>query len=597
MMISGFIEIAKRGGAAQMKYEIPDHYATLDVARDASQHDITAAYNSLEQLFRPSPRENSWAPIKRRALEAAFLVLGDVGQRSAYDQDLEWQAQKEPGELLVRDPLVHETPVAENKTSTEKTVRHGGQSPTANLGSDTRDDAWFTWKNEVQEYYVGDPATCRDCGTSMDYPVVRVFEQVVGRGFGQSVHVHVGPFCKDCSARVALKASAVSALFGWWGLPFAPLVTVRALVRNTLGGKKAPDVEEYAMQKSMFALAGQGRPKKAHALALKLEQAKDFDHRRHARMLRSDFDRRHIGITNLAAQQHQIGRGFIQVLMLCMLPAMGTMMAVHYDVPQKIASGPLLSWNSGLPSLESQVLALNSPGSSARGQSPLLPMVIASRIFPVSLTEPVEDLQIAGQVAKEETTSSSDWMQTKSELQLRAAPQSNDMALAMGDAGIDPVITGAITPGTSRSCPILPASGPLEINAYPFARTTSSAGGETTGNGNHVLTVQNTGNKHAIVRLRPVNGSPTALTLFIRAGETASLKNVTEGDYQLQYAQGTAFAFDCQSFVSTIARQLPVSIGFHKSLKDNAWKALTLALPRGSTFGDLQIDLAAFNAQ
>ncbi|MFD3499440.1 J domain-containing protein [Streptomyces sp. NPDC058678] len=63
-----------------------DHYAVLDVPRDASAVEITAAYRRLVRLLHPDARPADPAAADHLAdVLAAYDTLGDPNRRAAYD--------------------------------------------------------------------------------------------------------------------------------------------------------------------------------------------------------------------------------------------------------------------------------------------------------------------------------------------------------------------------------------------------------------------------------------------------------------------------------------------------------------------------------
>jgi hypothetical protein len=45
-----------------------------------------------------------------------------------------------------------------------------------------------------------------------------------------------GIYCKGCRRKQGLKYTAISAVLGWWGIPWGPLYTIQAIGRNSAGG-------------------------------------------------------------------------------------------------------------------------------------------------------------------------------------------------------------------------------------------------------------------------------------------------------------------------------------------------------------------------
>jgi len=65
---------------------MPTHYETLSVMPDAQTAVIRAAYKALAQQYHPDKNQGSVdAADKMQALNAAYEVLADVGERRRYD--------------------------------------------------------------------------------------------------------------------------------------------------------------------------------------------------------------------------------------------------------------------------------------------------------------------------------------------------------------------------------------------------------------------------------------------------------------------------------------------------------------------------------
>ena len=66
-----------------MKYH--DYYATLGVARNASQDEIKRAYRKLAQKYHPDRNKGEEAEDKFKEINEAYEVLGDAEKRARYD--------------------------------------------------------------------------------------------------------------------------------------------------------------------------------------------------------------------------------------------------------------------------------------------------------------------------------------------------------------------------------------------------------------------------------------------------------------------------------------------------------------------------------
>lgn len=65
--------------------------------------------------------------------------------------------------------------------------------------------------------------------------------------------------------------------------------------------------------------------------------------------------------------------------------------------------------------------------------------------------------------------------------------------------------------------------------------------------GEHVLTIHASASSDAIVKLKAPNGA-TVLSLYVRAGETASLDKVPDGQYRFEFATGESYGPFCGHF-------------------------------------------------
>lgn len=83
------------------------------------------------------------------------------------------------------------------------------------------------------------------------------------------------------------------------------------------------------------------------------------------------------------------------------------------------------------------------------------------------------------------------------------------------------------------------------------------------GRGEHVLTIHASASSDAIVKLKAA-AAATALSMYVRAGETASVKSIPDGQYRFQFATGKDYGPSCGRFVTEM-----------RAFADNEIKALT----------------------
>ena len=87
--------------------QIPDYYATLGVARDASQDEIKKAYRRLARKYHPDVSKEPDAGKRMAAINEANEVLSDPEKRKAYDAvgHQAWaQGARRPGARRHRRP-------------------------------------------------------------------------------------------------------------------------------------------------------------------------------------------------------------------------------------------------------------------------------------------------------------------------------------------------------------------------------------------------------------------------------------------------------------------------------------------------------------
>lgn len=57
-----------------------------------------------------------------------------------------------------------------------------------------------------------------------------------------------GVYCGSCRKKAGLKYSLISAIFGWWGIPWGPIYTVQAIGRNSAGGYQDEELNAELLQ-------------------------------------------------------------------------------------------------------------------------------------------------------------------------------------------------------------------------------------------------------------------------------------------------------------------------------------------------------------
>jgi molecular chaperone DnaJ len=68
---------------------VPPYYQRLEIALDATPHEIKQAYRRLARQLHPDhrvPSERSFAEIRMQRLNEAYAVLGNPQRRALYDR-------------------------------------------------------------------------------------------------------------------------------------------------------------------------------------------------------------------------------------------------------------------------------------------------------------------------------------------------------------------------------------------------------------------------------------------------------------------------------------------------------------------------------
>lgn len=213
-----------------MSSDSKGYYADLGVSPTASVEDIRAVYRALAKIYHPDVNRDRAAAEKFRRVTTAYEVLTDAVQRRAYDGQ----------------------PTSEQQNQSRSSERSSSQSPQQTP-----------------------PVQCSECGQATAQPRFVVFRHVISLIFVTRIQPRAGIYCSSCASKVGFRASAISAFFGWWGLPWGPIYTVRAILKNAFGGDRQRALDEGLLWHNAVAFLSQGRFDLSAALASKLRSAMD----------------------------------------------------------------------------------------------------------------------------------------------------------------------------------------------------------------------------------------------------------------------------------------------------------------------------------
>lgn len=228
------------------------YYVMMGLTPQADLAAVKRAYRTRAKLLHPDRNPSPRASQEFAALTEAYRVLSDPDARWAYDTGQRPNRHREAS-------------------------RGASPSAAARAASAARSDA--EWAGEPPLA----PRTCRVCGRATADLRHRVLHRVRGRGLRVETTPIIGVFCRTHGDRTAVAASLYCWGLGWWGLPWGPLLTLRALWRNLWGGSQ-PAAENYQLLTAQArAFMARGNLPLARMLA---EQARPF--------ARSEPEKRHV---------------------------------------------------------------------------------------------------------------------------------------------------------------------------------------------------------------------------------------------------------------------------------------------------------------
>jgi len=169
------------------------YYEILGVNRSATTDDVKRAFRDAAKHYHPDRNSDPNATAIFHNAREAYATLSDVGLRNEYDRRHSVDYQK---------------------------------------GAFTQN--------------VIDPICCSRCGNVTPYPRYGSFSSIVSGLIWCDREEICGVFCSSCARKVALKCSAKSAAFGWWG--FAGIFRTPATIyRNAIGGERSPDGDAWLL--------------------------------------------------------------------------------------------------------------------------------------------------------------------------------------------------------------------------------------------------------------------------------------------------------------------------------------------------------------
>jgi hypothetical protein len=194
------------------------YYAQLGVAQTASAAEIKQAFRRLALQVHPDRNTSAAAEETFKQLVQAHEVLSNPGKRADYDAQCIDMPQ-----------------------------------PAAGWGKPSK---------------VLTPIVCVVCERIPIQPKYVIFYEVKSLFVTTRRTPIQGIYCRKCAGKRLRRATLVTWLLGWWGIPWGPVYTVQALVQNLLGGTKPSDTNARILGYQARYFASVGRMFLARSLAI-----------------------------------------------------------------------------------------------------------------------------------------------------------------------------------------------------------------------------------------------------------------------------------------------------------------------------------------
>jgi DnaJ domain len=211
-----------------MTIDQPDYYADLGVSSSATAQEIKTVYRALARIYHPDVNRDRAASATFRKITEAYEVLGDPERRKNYDRMFSSKEEEEN----------EDEPESESKITV-------------------------------------DPIVCSVCRKVAAQPRYLLFRSVVSIVFMTTRTPKHGVYCVECAKNVSFRSSLISALFGWWGVPWGPIFTIKEILSNAVGGERQLELEENLLWQNTVAFLQREKYELAGSLANFLTKSKN----------------------------------------------------------------------------------------------------------------------------------------------------------------------------------------------------------------------------------------------------------------------------------------------------------------------------------
>lgn len=196
-----------------MPYSTKNYYKTLEVDSEASVEVIEVAFRRLARRYHPDVNGSQDAKERMQALNEAYGVLHDAQQRRAYDLHLSAQYHAEG-----------------SATSAANAQGRGGHRPYGPAWGAPAGASWGpTQPNPYSDPHAVMAAVCQRCGRSDASLRFAQFPYVISLIFVSLRRGEGGLYCAHCRHTEMAVARLTTLLLGWWGFPWGPIYSLRAI--------------------------------------------------------------------------------------------------------------------------------------------------------------------------------------------------------------------------------------------------------------------------------------------------------------------------------------------------------------------------------
>lgn len=412
------------------------------------------------------------------------------------------------------------------------------RDPAKRADYDTQSTEYHSDHYDGSEENIVEPIVCWSCGHVSAQPRYVIFYEVVSFLIATTRNPVQGIFCKSCADKKLYRATIKTWLLGWWGIPWGPIYSIHAILTNLVGGKKPRDVNARLLARQAWYFGVNGRPDLAISVAnVALTLSSDNELSDGLRTFLStlapyDSNRQLKNVWN------PLNRAFVVQAGLLLLAI--AVAAFGYSTNSDRYQRDTLRTSTGIP----REIASGRPPSSS-----ILPKIRtgSTEVVKESNTRhvSVDGLRLrAGPGTTHPITTVLDRFAT---VTISGHTDINGWIEIITKDGVHGFVAaqylgnGDGMAAKQQWC--FDNRGARPPTGYQFIQRSS---------GNHELMIRNGRTTDAVVKLKDNNGK-SVLAFYVRAGEDASMAEIPEGIFHLQFATGHNYSNPCGMFLNTMA--------------------------------------------